>query len=109
MTKAKKSIKLTDIPDDSSDEETETYDNNILDNIIKVKKENSEEYNNFLIYIIYATIIFAILSLPIFDQILKYAIPPAQSWLILVGIKTVIFFMIYYIIYNLKRQKFNNE
>ena len=64
----KKSTKLSDIPDESSDDEPEMYDNHILDSLINCKNNNPEEYENFIKYIIYATILFCILSLPFIDK-----------------------------------------
>ena len=90
----KRGKKLADIPEDS-DEEIDSKELEVLNTILSVKKKAPDEYNNIKT-IFYATAIFAILSLPFTDRILELALPMANSWLVLVGLKTVIFFILYY-------------
>jgi hypothetical protein len=96
---------LEDIPDDS-EQEIDSKELSILNNILNVKNNSPQEYNT-LKYVIYATIIFIILSLPFVDRIFELAVPITQSWLILVGFKTVIFFIMYYIIFYINKNKIN--
>jgi len=96
--------KLQDLPEDSNDDEEDIDSKElaILNSILNVKKKNPEEYNN-LKYVMFATFIFLVMSLPFTDRILELALPMANSWLILVGLKSIIFFIIYYIIFYINK------
>jgi len=96
MGKKDHGTKLTDLPDDS-DDEIDSQELAVLNSILNVNKKSPEEYNK-LKYVMYATGIFLILSLPFTDRILELALPIANSWLILVGLKTVLFFIVFYIV-----------
>jgi len=103
MRKRDNGTKLEDLPDDSdSEEEIDSKELAVLNSILNVKKKNPEEYNN-LKYVMFATFIFLLLSLPFTDRILELALPIANSWLILVGLKTVLFFIIYYIVFYMNK------
>lgn len=98
MGKKKKAsdIKLEDISD--SDTEIDSSSMQTLNNILNVKSKSPETYST-LKYVLYATAIFVILSLPFTDRLLELSVPLASSWLILLGLKTVIFFILYYILF----------
>lgn len=103
MVKKDHGTKLVDIPEDS-DEEIDSNELAILNTILNVKKRSPEEYES-LKYVMYATGLFMLLSLPFTDRILELALPMANSWLILVGLKTIIFFLTYYVIYYISHKK----
>ena len=99
--KNKGDIKLQDLPYDS-DEETDSRELALLNNILSINKRSPEEYNT-LKYVLFATGIFIVLSLPFTDRILELAIPVTQSWLILLGLKTILFFILYYIVFYVNK------
>ena len=89
------STKLNDL---DTSEDIEPSDIAVLNSILDVKNRNSSQYET-LKYVMFATALFVILSLPFTDRLIELAFPMASSWLILVGMKAVLFFIIYYIIY----------
>lgn len=89
------STKLNDI---DTSEDIEPTDLAVLNSILDIKNRNSSQYET-LKYVMFATALFAILSLPFTDRIIELAFPLATSWLILVGMKSVLFFILFYIIY----------
>ena len=103
MGKKDRGTKLADLPDDS-DDEIDSQELAVLNSILNVKKTSPEEYNS-LKYIMFATGIFFVLSLPFTDRILELALPIANSWLILVGLKTIVFFVTFYIVFYMNKQK----
>ena len=103
MGKKDRGTKLADLPDDS-DDEIDSQELAVLNSILNVKKTSPEEYNS-LKYIMFATGIFFVLSLPFTDRILELALPIANSWLILVGLKTIVFFIAFYIVFYMNKQK----
>lgn len=94
--------KLADLPEAGDDDEIDSRELAVLNSILNVKKHSPEEYNS-LKYVMFATAIFMVLSLPFTDRILELALPLAQSWLILVGLKTVIFFIAFYIVFYINK------
>lgn len=98
MGKKEHGTKLEDLPEESDTEDIDSKELAVLNSILNVKKKNPEEYNK-LKYVMFASGLFLLLSLPFTDRILELALPMANSWLILVGLKTVIFFIAYYIIF----------
>nr|QBK87500.1 MAG: uncharacterized protein LCMAC201_04100 [Marseillevirus LCMAC201] len=102
MGKKDHGTKLADLPDDS-DDEIDSTELAALNSILNIKKKSPEEYNS-LKYVMYATAIFLMLSLPFTDRILELALPMANSWLILVGLKTIIFFIVYYIVFFINKK-----
>ncbi len=103
MGKKDRGTKLADLSDDS-DDETDSKELAVLNSILNVRKKSPEEYNS-LKYVMFATGIFLVLSLPFTDRIFELALPMANSWLILVGLKTVIFFIAFYIVFYMNKQK----
>jgi hypothetical protein len=101
MGKKSQSTKLAELPDES-DIEVDSKELSILNNILNVNKKSPQEYQT-LKFVLYATGIFALLSLPFTDRILELAVPMTNSWLILVGLKTVLFFVFFYIVFYLNR------
>ena len=99
--KKDRGTKLQDISDDS-DAEIDSEELAVLNSILSIKKNSPQEYNT-LKYVMYATGIFMIMSLPFVDRILELAMPMANSWLILVGLKTVIFFILFYIVFYINK------
>jgi hypothetical protein len=99
--KKERGIKLQDLSDDS-DAEIDSEELAVLNSILSVKKNSPQEYNT-LKYVMYATGIFMVMSLPFIDRILELAMPMANSWLILLGLKTVIFFIFFYIVFYINR------
>ena len=105
MGKPTKGSYIDDLPDTDTDNDAiDSKELTILNNILNIKNTNPEEYNKIK-YILYATAIFMVLSLPFSDRILELALPMANSWLILVGLKTVIFFLAFYIICYVNRDE----
>lgn len=103
MGKKDHGTKLQDLPEDSDNEEDiDSKELAVLNSILNVKKKNPEEYNK-LKYVMFASGLFLLLSLPFTDRILELALPMAHSWLILVGLKTVIFFIAYYIVFYMNK------
>ena len=86
--KKDRGTKLQDLSDDS-DAEIDSEELAVLNSVLNVKKKSPQEYN-MLKYVMFAAGIFMIMSLPFTDRILELAAPIANSWLILVGLKTVI-------------------
>ena len=89
------SKKLEELPD--SDTDIDSRELEILNTILNIKTDNPEEYSK-LRFVFYATAIFVLLSLPFTDRIIELSTPSATSWLILLIIKSIIFFMLYYIV-----------
>lgn len=98
----KKGTKLQDLSDDS-DDEIDSQELAVLNSILNTNKTSPKEYNNVTKYVLFATGIFLILSLPFTDRILELAMPITNSWLILLGLKTVIFFITFYIVFYLNK------
>ena len=94
--------KLSDIPDDS-DEEIDSKELAVLNSILKVKKKNPQA-SDTLKYVLYATAIFLFLSLPFTDRVIELALPIANSWLILIGMKTIVFFILFYIVVYMNKK-----
>jgi glucan phosphoethanolaminetransferase (alkaline phosphatase superfamily) len=99
----KGSVKLDDLPLES-DDEAQASDLEVLNTILTTNKKNPQEYAT-LKFVLYATMIFALFSMPITDRVLQLAVPMANSWLVLLGLKTIVFFVIYYIIFYVNKQK----
>ena len=93
-------LNLEDI--DDTDDEIDSKELSVLNGILNVHKKSPKEYST-LKYVLYATALFLVLSLPFLDRILELAVPLANSWLILVGLKTVVFFIVYYIIFYMNK------
>lgn len=93
-------MKLEDIDDDddSDTEEIDSKELSVLNNILNVKQKSPKEYST-LKYVLYGTAIFFVLSLPFLDRVFELALPLANSWLILLGLKTIIFFIVFYIVF----------
>jgi len=89
------SKKIDELPD--SDTEIDSNELQILNKILNVKTEDPQEYSR-LRFVFYATAIFLLLSLPFTDRIIELASSSASSWLILIAIKCVIFFILFYIV-----------
>jgi hypothetical protein len=80
-------------PEDSDSEEEENS-LNVLSSILNTKDAG---YGNIK-YCLYATAIFFVLSLPFTDKMIELVVPVTSSWLILLAVKTIAFFIFYYII-----------
>jgi len=93
--------KLIDLPEtDDDDTISNSKELSFLTNILNMKKKNPTAYHKTFKYVIFATIIFIALSNPLMDKVIKIAMPFTESWLFLLIIKTVLFFLIYYIIFQ---------
>ena len=68
----------------------------ILNNILQVDSKSPREYAR-LKYTLFAAMLFMVLTLPFTDRILNLAVPMTNSWLMLVGIKTIAFFVLLYL------------
>lgn len=102
MNKKSSNVNIDDLPDDS-EVEIDSYELNVLNNILKIKSKSPETYER-LKYVLSATIVFMLLSLPFTDRILELAIPMAtQSWLILLGIKSAVFFAVYFCLFYINK------
>lgn len=103
MGRKNQGMKIEDLPDDDTDEEIDSEQLRTLNNILNVKEVNPEEYNK-LKFIMFASGIFFVLSLPFTERLLELALPAAgSSWLVLLGLKTVLFFIIYYVVFYMQR------
>lgn len=80
-----------------SDIETPEHELEILESLLDVKTTNPEVYDK-LKYVLFAAAIFALISLPFTERIIELANPAANSWLVLLIIKTMMFFVLYYIV-----------
>jgi len=97
--------KLADLPEPDSDDESSEIDSKelaVLNNILSTNKKSPAEYNT-LKFVLFASAIFMVLSVPFTDRVLELALPMCQSWLILVGLKTMIFFIVYYIVFYMNK------
>ena len=94
-----KKKKLQDLPsdDEAVDSDTENNSLDILNNVLNLKESSPGEYSSIK-HILYATALFFILSLPFTDKILELMVPVANSWLILLAVKTIAFFCGYYLL-----------
>jgi hypothetical protein len=94
--KAKPSnVLIEDLP--ASDETADTNELEILSSILDVHETDPQEYNR-LKFVFYATAIFIFLSLPFVDKVVEMVTPLASSWLVLLVLKTIVFFILYYIV-----------
>lgn len=100
--KVKEGMKLEDI-DESDDEDIDSNELAVLNNILNVKQKAPKEYST-LKYVLYATAIFFLLSLPFLDRVFELAVPLANSWLILIGLKTIVFFILFYIVFYMNNK-----
>jgi hypothetical protein len=85
---------IQDIPydDEIIDDETETVINSLFSQI------NTDGLTPFKITL-YSTILFSVLSTPFIDRLLQLVIPTTEiGWVILLTAKTVIFFVLMYLI-----------
>lgn len=94
-------MKLSALPeassgDDSDADEIDSQEIAVMNEVFKTDARSSK--NNSMRYIFYATGLFILLSLPFTDRIIELAFPMAQSWLVLVGAKSIAFFLAYYVI-----------
>jgi hypothetical protein len=96
-----KSININDISVDDA-ARADPKDLELLNEILTLQELDPVEYN-YIKYVLIATCVFFILSLPVTDTIVSLAFPPANSWLILLLLKTVTFFILFYILYYLTR------
>lgn len=103
MGRKSRGTKLKELPDES-DEETDSQGLAVLNKILNVQKESPEEYSTVKL-VFYATGIFLLLSLPFTDRLFELAMPVAGSWLVLLGLKTIIFFICLYITIHFTKQK----
>jgi uncharacterized membrane protein len=94
---AKKSIKLSDIPDTIQDDnDVNPQEMSVMNEIFRHEKKATK--NSVITYTLYATALFIVLSTPFTDRIIELAFPMTCSWLILLGAKAVVFFLMYYLI-----------
>jgi len=105
--KKKTDTKLIDISEDE-EESIESRELALLHNILNTKTTNPKEYASFK-HVLYATAIFTVLSLPFTDRLIELALPLTKSWLFLVGIKTIIFFVTFCTIYYFTRNNSINN
>lgn len=94
-------MKLRDVPakssgDDDDDESIESSEVAIMNEIFKTDARSSKY--NIMRYVFYATGLFILLGLPFTDRIIELAFPMAQSWLVLLGAKSIAFFIAFYVI-----------
>jgi len=89
------STKIENLEVDDVEPEEDELD--ILESLLDIPHTNPAEYSK-LKYVFFATAIFALLSLPFTERIIELATPIANSWLILLIIKTMMFFILYYIV-----------
>ena len=96
-SKNKKYVKVEDIPE--NDEELSESENELMNSVFSIKNTNPKEYNGRFKYVLFASIAFIVLSLPVLDRLIEMAVPLANSWPILLGIKSVLFFCTFYLIW----------
>ena len=101
----KKIHHINDFSDDeySDDEEEDEEDGYTRDialahTLVSNKTRKEIKRDETKLSVLYSTGIFLLLSIPITDTLIKTGFPLADSWLILLGIKTVVFFLLVYLI-----------
>jgi hypothetical protein len=95
-TRKPQSTRLEDLPD--SDDQADMNELEMLTSILDVNETNPHEYNR-LKFVFFATAVFVFLSLPFTERVIELAAPmTSTSWLVLLVVKTMIFFILYYII-----------
>jgi len=110
-SKKKKSHKIQyidDFTDDDSSSSTNSMEtpqsiddikNEALINAILPEEEkNKYQKDRRFMFSIYATGVFFLLNIPFLDNLIKSAFPMTESWLVLLAIKTLTFFVILYFI-----------
>ena len=98
MGKKDKGTKIQDLPDNDDNDDNDELDSKrleLLNSILDID-EKKPSYK-LLINVFYATILFAILSLPFIDRLFELAMPITTSWLIMLGFKIGLFFILFYI------------
>jgi hypothetical protein len=98
----KKNVEATKLSDIDTDDSENSDETNILASILNTKRTNPKEYST-LKFVMFATAIFAVLSLPFTDKLLELSLPLAQSWLVLLGLKSVIFFLLFYVVFYMNK------
>lgn len=94
-TKRTSSSKIEDLP--YSDEAPDSNELEVLSSLLDIHETDPQEYNR-LRFVFYATALYALLTLPFVDRIIELSSPIANSWLILLIIKTIMFFILFYIV-----------
>lgn len=95
-TRKPSSTKIEDLPD--TDEPADINELEVLSSILDVPETNPQEYNR-LRFVFFATFIFAFLSLPFTERVIELAAPmTSTSWLVLLVVKVMVFFILYYIV-----------
>lgn len=97
LGKRSKNSGSTKIENLDIDLDTPDHELDILESLLDVKNVNPENYDK-LKFVFFAAAIFALISLPFTERIIELANPAANSWLILLIIKTIMFFVLYYIV-----------
>jgi len=95
--------KIAELPNDS-DVEVDTKELALLNSILNVDKKSPEQYHSTIKYVMTATGIFIVLSLPFIDRLFELALPIARSWLILLACKTILFFVLFYIVFHIMKK-----
>ena len=92
--------KIDDLPDDS-DNVADSSELEMMKHILETTKDPHvfDEFKS----VFYATALFFLLGMPMTDRVLELALPITESWLILLAIKTVVFFVIFYILYMINK------
>ena len=93
----KKGMKIKDLPEEE-DVETDPDDKEvaILNDILTINEEDKPQEYLTVKIVLFATFLFVLLILPFTDKLLELAAPQTHSWLILIAIKTTVFFFLFY-------------
>lgn len=85
---------LNESPQSIDDIKNEALINAILPEEHKSKYQKDRRF----MFSLYATGVFFLLNIPFLDNLIKSAFPMTESWLVLLAIKTLTFFVILYFI-----------
>lgn len=95
VKKGGSTTRIEDLPD--TDDTPDANELEILSGLLDTHETDPVEYNR-LKYVFYATAIFIFMSLPFTDKVIEMITPLASSWLVLLVLKTIVFFILYYIV-----------
>jgi len=92
-----KSTKLKDIPSDDDNSSASSEEIATVKKILQTSEKKTPE-GSTIRNVLIATFIFAFLASPIVDKISLLIFPNIKSWLIILTVKTIAFFVIFYAI-----------
>lgn len=103
---------FTDIDSDSSSESSSrepslehAKDIALVSAILPKEEREKRQKDKSFMFMIYISGVYFVLNLPWVDTLIQSAFPMTESWLILGGVKTIVFFMIIFVIRMLMKNK----